>query len=150
MILSIFGQVTLWIWLVIMVASIVFEALTPSDLVSIWFAAGALVALIISIFLPDWIWLQVLAFIIVYIVLILSTRKLARKLQDTPEVKTNIDGVVGKEGKVTIEILPHEVGEVKVEGKLWTAIADCEIKKDAYIEVLAVDGVKLIVKELDN
>ena len=69
---------------------------------------------------------------------------------DSDEVKTNIDGIVGKEGKVTIDILPHEVGEVKVEGKLWTAVADCEIKKDAYIEVLAVDGVKLVVKELDN
>ncbi len=150
MILSIFGQVTLWIWVGIMVAAILFEALTPSDLVSIWFAAGALVALIVYIIFPDWIWLQVIVFIVVSIVLILSTRKLARKLQDTPEVKTNIDGIVGKEGKVTIDILPHEVGEVKVEGKLWTAVADCEIKKDAYIEVLAVDGVKLVVKELDN
>jgi len=107
-------------------------------------------ALIVYIIFPDWIWLQVIVFIVVSIVLILSTRKLARKLQDTPEVKTNIDGIVGKEGKVTIDILPHEVGEVKVEGKLWTAVADCEIKKDAYIEVLAVDGVKLVVKELDN
>lgn len=150
MLLSIFSEVMLWVWLGIMVAAIVFEALTPSDLVSIWFAIGAFAALVITIFLPSWIWLQAIVFFVVSGVLIACTRKLARKLQDTPDVKTNIDGVVGKEGKVTMEILPHEVGEVKVEGKLWSAISDVKIEKDAYVEVLAVDGVKLLVKELEK
>lgn len=140
-----------WVWLGIMVVTIVLEAITPSDLVSIWFAAGAFVAMIMSIFLPTkYAWIEVIAFLVVSMVLVCSTRKLAKKLQDTPEIKTNIDGVVGQTGKVTIEILPHEVGEVKVEGKLWSAISEGKIEKGAYVEVLAVEGVKLVVKELEE
>ncbi len=149
-ILSIFSQTMLWVWLGIMIVAIVFEAATPSNLVSIWFAIGALVALVISIIFPNLIWLQVVCFFVVSGSLLLCTRKLAKKLQDTPDVKTNVDGLIGKEGKVTIEILPHEIGEVKVEGKLWSAISDCKIEKNSYIEVLGVDGVKLLVKEIEN
>jgi len=150
MILSIFTSVAFWIWFAIMIGAIVFEALTPSDLVSIWFAAGALVALIICVIWPDLVWLQVVVFFVVSGILIISTRKLAKKLQNTPDVKTNIDSIVGQTGKVTLEIQPHEIGEVKVEGKLWSAVADMKIEKDEYIEVVAVDGVKLVVTKLEE
>ncbi len=62
---SIFTEAMVWVWLVLLVVAIVFEALTPSDLVSIWFACGALVSLIVAIFLPKLIWLQVVLFFVV-------------------------------------------------------------------------------------
>lgn len=143
-------QIVQWIWLALMVIAIVFEALTPSDLVSIWFAIGAFCALIISIFFPKLILVQSIVFFVVSGVLVASTRKLSRKLQNMPDVKSNIDAIIGKVGKVTLAIKPHEVGEVKLEGKLWSAISEKNIEVDSYVEVLGVDGVKLIVKQLEE
>ena len=148
--ISLLSNIGMWVWLGIIVVAVVLEILTPSDLVSIWFAAGALAALIIAIFLPDWLWLQIVVFVVVSGVLIFSTRKISKKLQSTVDAKTNIDGIVGKIGKVNIAITPHEVGEVKVEGKLWSAISEGLIEAGSYVEVLGVDGVKLIVKKIDE
>lgn len=148
--ISLLSNIGMWVWLGIIVVAVVLEILTPSDLVSIWFAAGALAALIIAIFLPDWLWLQIVVFVVVSGVLIFSTRKISKKLQSTADAKTNIDGIVGKIGKVNIAITPHEVGEVKVEGKLWSAISEGLIEAGSYVEVLGVDGVKLIVKKIDE
>lgn len=144
------SNIGMWVWLGIIVTAVVLEILTPSDLISIWFAAGALVALVISIFFPEMLWLQIVAFIVVSLVLIFSTRKISKKLQTTGDTKTNIDSIIGKVGKVNIEITPHEVGEVKVEGKLWSAISEGAIEAGSYVEVLGVDGVKLIVKKIDE
>ena len=150
MLLSLLAQASFWVWLGIVALALILEFVTPSDLVSIWFAAGGLVALIISVFFPTYWWFQIISFLVVSLVLILSTRKLAKKLQESSDSKTNIDSIIGKIGKVTLSIQPHEVGEVKLEGKLWSAVSEGSIEEGTYVEVLAIDGVKLIVKKIDE
>ena len=53
-------------------------------------------------------------------------------------------------GIVTEDIKKNKSGEVKVDGKLWTAIADKEIKKDSIIKVLSIESVKLKVEKEDD
>ena len=65
------------------------------------------------------------------------------------ESRTNLDRVVGMNGIVTQDIDKLKPGEVKVDGKMWTAISDKEIKKGKVVEILKIEGVKLKVKEID-
>ena len=67
-------------------------------------------------------------------------------------VATNLDRVVGMIGIVTEDITNNEIGEVKVDGKRWSAISNSEIKKGEYIKVEKINGVKLVVckKESDK
>ena len=76
----------------------------------------------------------------------LFTRKTLEKYFPKP-IKTNLDRVVGLEGIVTEEIRKDSVGEVKVDGKRWSAIADKEIKVGSIVKILHIDGVKLKVEK---
>ena len=51
---------------------------------------------------------------------------------------------------VTKEISKNNPGEVKVDGKYWTAMSDKKIKVDSTVKVLEIDGVKLKVEEVDE
>ena len=70
------------------------------------------------------------------------------KLNIKPE-KTNLDRVIGMTGVVTEEIRKNNPGEVKVDGKKWTAISKKKIEKDKDVKIIAIEGVKLIVEEVD-
>lgn len=136
-----------WIWLVIIIFLVFIEIITV-NLTTIWFVVSGLIALVLSFFI-DTFEIQFATFVIGGIILLFTTRPyLVRKLQ-VKEVKTNLDRVIGMQGVVTMEITKLNPGEVKVDGKLWIAIADKKIKKDTVIEVLNIDGVKLKVKESD-
>ena len=69
-------------------------------------------------------------------------KKLARK-----NVKTNSDRVLGMEGVVTEEINKLKIGEVKVDGKRWSAVSDEKIEVGTTIIVESIDGVKLVVRK---
>ena len=53
-------------------------------------------------------------------------------------------------GVVTEEITKNNIGEVKVDGKRWSAIANKKIKVDSTVKVLEIKGVKLIVEEVSD
>ena len=107
-------------WLVLLILFIVMEATTTS-LVSIWFAAGSLVALILSGFKCQF-WIQVTAFIVVSFVLLLATRPFAKKFLEPKITKTNFDRIIGETCLVEEEINNlNETGAVKVKGTIWTA-----------------------------
>ena len=67
-----------------------------------------------------------------------------------PNVKTNLDRIVGMTRIVTEEINKNKNGEVKVDGKLWTAYSDKKIKVGSTIVVLSINSVKLEVKEIKD
>jgi membrane protein implicated in regulation of membrane protease activity len=73
-----------------------------------------------------------------------------KKFIKVDKVKTNLDRVIGMDGIVTEDIIPFELGEVKVDGKKWSAISDEKIEKDSTIVVLDIDGVKLKVKKKEE
>lgn len=133
-------------WFIIFIVLIIIEIITI-NLVSIWFALGALVSAICSLFINEPIILNSI-FIIVSIISLLLTKKFIKKFSQKKTIPTNIDRLIGQIGKVTQEISKLEPGEVKVDGKYWTAIANKKIKKDSKVEILAINGVKLKVQEI--
>ncbi len=136
-----------WIWLVIILFLTFIEVITV-NLTTIWFVVSGLISLSLSFFI-DSFEIQFGVFVIGGIILLITTRSyLVKKLKIKGE-KTNLDRVIGMQGIVTEDITKLNPGEVKVDGKLWTAISDKKIKKDSIVEVLSIDGVKLKVKESD-
>jgi len=107
-------------WLLLVIALGLAEAATVS-LVSIWFACGALVAMICSIL--GWsVWIQVIAFVVVSTVLLVFTRKIFVDKLKLGDEKTNTDTLIGETALVIKDIVPHEGGRVKVKGVEWKAI----------------------------
>ena len=139
------------IWLVAMIVLIIVEAMVPG-LVSIWFALGALAALI-SALLNAPVWLQIVWFLVVSILALVLTKPLVKKIQSGRIQATNADAVIGKECLVVEEV--NNVlgtGAVTVDGKTWTARMNNEMQKAEVgetVRVLRIEGVKLIVEKAD-
>lgn len=136
-----------FVWLIAMVVLLVIEGVVPG-LVSIWFAAGALVALLVSLLgLPTW--LQAVAFILVSLALLALTRPLAKKYVNSRVTPTNADRIVGTDCVVTEEIDNlRGTGAVLADGKTWTARMDSpdgKAPKGAVVKALRIEGVRLIV-----
>lgn len=134
------------IWLVLFIIFAAAEAATL-QLVSIWFAAGALAAFILTIFgVPAYI--QGLTCLIVAAVMIAVTRPLVRKLMPKKTARTNSDANVGRTA-VIIEAVDPETssGRVRLDGVDWIAVsADGKpIENGASVKVTAVEGAKLVV-----
>ena len=136
----------IFIWFAVIIVAGVIEALTM-DLSSIWFAAGGFFALIFAIIFPELIWIQVLIFILFSIALLLVLRPIFKKFVKKNEIKTNADSLVGRVAVCVKPILDGERGEVKIEGKIWTAIANEDIQINEKVIVLAIKGVKLVVRK---
>ena len=135
-------------WLIVMVVLLVVEGIVPG-LVSIWFAVGALAALIAALVGAP-LWLQVLWFVVVSVAALILTRPLARKYINARVKPTNADMLIGKDCVVTEEIDNlRGTGAVSVDGKIWTARMAAEDGRAAAGEVrriLRIEGVKLIVE----
>lgn len=139
----------LWIvWLIIIIVLAVLEASTVT-LVCIWFIASALVALIVSFFGIEFIW-QFGVFVLLGLFLMITTKPILKKWIKPRNIKTNSDRVIGMRGVVTESILKNTIGEVKVDGKHWSAISKSECLKEEEVIVDAIDGVKLIVHKLEK
>jgi len=138
----------IWIWLGIFVLSIVIEAFEP-ELVSIWFAAGALIAVILSVIPGIPFWVEIIVFIAVGFGFVFSLRPLAKRYLIKKEMKSNIDEKIGVKCVVVKAISELAHGEVKLNGVIWTAIAGDKketIEEEAVVVILGIDGNKLIVK----
>ncbi len=136
----------IWIWLAAMIVFMIIEAATMG-LTSIWFALGALAALIsAAVHAP--IWLQAVWFIVVSGAALWLTRPLAKKYINARSVRTNADRVLGQTGTVTQRVDNRAPsGLVKTCGKVWTARSDSgePIEEGAEVKVLRIEGVKLMV-----
>lgn len=134
------------VWLALLLFFAVAEAATIA-LVSIWFAAGALAALLATIFTND-IWIQILLFVVVSAVTMAVVRPLARKYVLPHRVPTNADQVIGREGVITqaVDNLAP-AGVVVVAGMAWTARSDSgeNIPEGTVVTVRRIEGVKLFV-----
>ena len=135
-----------WLWFWIAIAFAVIEALTLV-IVSIWFAIGALVAMLFAFVIDSFI-VQLLIFLGVSLVLVATTRKVAVEKLKIGQVKTNVDELIGKEAVVVKEIRPYTTGEVKLDGKVWRAMSESKqvYKVDEIVTVLRIEGVTIIIK----
>ncbi len=137
-----------YIWIAIIILLTIVEVMTV-NLTTIWFVASGILALIVS-FITDNFILQVGVFCIVGILLLITTRPILTKWLSTKQVNTNLDRIIGMQGIVTEEIEKNGTGEVKVDGKRWTAYANKKIKLGSTVKVLLIDGVKIKVEEWED
>ena len=138
-----------FIWLAVIVFSVVVEASTFT-LVSVWFIPAALVSMILAFCSVD-LWIQLVAFIVIAMLLIIFMKPIFKNVFGVKPVATNADAVIG-ERAVVIEPIDNLAGkgQVKVKGQIWTARAgdnDAKYAKDEVLSVVAIEGVKLICKK---
>ena len=137
------------LWLVLLVVFSAGEAVTVG-LTSIWFAAGALVALVAA--LLGWpLWLQLTLFLTVSLLCLLAVRPLARRHLNSRVERTNADRVIGAEAQVTQDIDNiHGKGTVIIRGMTWSARSEDggPISAGAMVRVLRIDGVKVFVEPI--
>lgn len=136
-----------YIWLTIAVVLAIIEMSTV-NLVSIWFIISSIFAMIISL-LTDNIVIQVAIFVLGGTLLLILTKDAIKKILPV-KTKTNIDRIIGMKGIVTEKITKKTPGEVKVDGKRWTAIADETINTDETVEILEINSTKLKVKRMEE
>ena len=134
-------------WLAIVVCLAILEMATVS-LVSIWFVMSGLLSMIASLFIEN-VTIQIAIFVIFGLIFMLSTRKIVKKAVPI-KAKTNIDRIIGMEGIVTEKITKNHPGEVKVDGKIWTAVANETIDKDTIVTIMEINSTKLTVKRMED
>lgn len=134
-------------WLAIVVCLAILEMATLS-LVSIWFIISGLLSMIASLFIDN-VTIQIAIFVIFGLIFMLLTRKFVKKAVPKKE-KTNIDRIVGMDGIVTEKITKNYPGEVKVDGKRWTAVANETIDKDTIVKIMEINSTKLTVKRMEE
>lgn len=135
-------------WMAVLVIAAIAEALT-TQLVAIWFAPGALVAMILA-FCSVSPWVQLGAFLVLTVTFLILAQKVFKKLFKFDKEKFNIDAVIGEKCLVTerVDNLAG-AGAVKVKGLQWAARSLNEsetFEVGDTVEVIAVEGVKLICK----
>lgn len=138
------------LWVGIAVVAIIVEGCTV-QLVSMWFAVGALVSAVVAVFTDD-ILVQLAVFSVLSILCIIATRPLAKRLKEkNGEIPTNCDRYIGKTAEVIMDIDNNNAsGQVKVDGSVWSAksVNNDLIPAGTKVRVNAIEGVKMLVTPL--
>lgn len=135
------------IWLVILVIMIVLEIISLG-LTTIWFGIGAIGAAVVA-WMGYGIWVQLFVFAVLSVIAMAVFRPIAVRYLNRDKEKTNVEDVIGKTVVVTREINNEQAtGEVRLNGLEWTARSQDGrvIPEEDRVTVVAVEGVKLIVK----
>ena len=135
-------------WFITFLILLFIEIITV-NLVTIWFAIGALAAMGVA-FLTDSIIIQVAVFVVVSIIALLITKPIIKKFKGFDVTPTNSDRVIGKVGEVTKKIDKNKYGEVKIFGNTWTAYSEQVVDVGSRVKVLGIEGVKLIVEKEED
>lgn len=138
----------IFVWLGLLVLFLAVEFAT-AQLTTVWFAAGALVSLLLASFGVDNLAIQIIVFTLVSLVSLILTRPLVKKWTRAKKQPTNADMVIGEEAVVTETISNTDgKGLAKVNGAIWSARSadDRVIPAGKTVTVKAIEGVKLIVE----
>lgn len=141
-------------WAIWLIASGIFflgEIFTISFLL-FWPGVGAFLAFLTSLIAPENLVAQILVFVVSTILMILFTKPLIKKLfKDKDNTSMNNSAVLGKKGIVIKKMdAANPVGQVKVNGELWSAIKsdkDKSINVGESVIIEKIDGVKLLVRK---
>lgn len=138
------------LWLIVAVAFGIAELMTTS-LTLVWFSIGALILMALSTFIESII-IQIALFAAISITLLVIFTKYFVDKDKTYKYNTNLQGIEQKTGVVKEEIPPYMTGIVRLTGEDWTAISDNNEKIEAgqLVKVIRIEGVKLVVKPVDN
>lgn len=145
------GDIMVFVWIAISIGALLIELLTPSALISIWFAVGGVIGAVASlVHLP--VEVQIACFAIVSIVSMLIVRPIASRYLRGNTIATNADRFLGENAEVIQMIKKNEWGQVKVNNTIWHAVSidGEEIEEHAMVKVLAIEGAKLLVRRIDK
>ena len=138
-------------WLIVLALCAIVELVTMG-LTSVWFAGGALVAAIVSLFVP-YFWVQIIVFAVVSFSMLIFTKPVAVRYFNKGRVKTNAESLIGERAIVVSEIDNIKaIGEVTVNGLDWSArsiVDGIVIPEKAVVVIKKIEGNKLIV-DLDE
>ena len=139
------------VWLIVAVIFAITEV-CYNGFFLLWFSIGALVALITSLFLHNFL-LESIIFLTVSFILLLTLKKyFIKKLSNKKTFATNTNQLIGSHGTVIKHIGQNnlESGLVKLDGEVWSAISDSNhsISEGSLVEVKAIKGVRLIVTSI--
>lgn len=140
----------LYIYVGIIVLALVTEFLT-SEMVSIWFCGGAIVAIPLVLFGLDW-FIHFPVFVVVAVALILCFRKIVLKFLDKGETLTNAGAVIGKEFELITEIAFNTPGTIRVNDVVWNVVTEnCKdvIPVGKIVKVKNIKGNKYIVEVVE-
>ena len=144
-------SVMVWIWLGITILAIIVEIATP-ELVSLWFAIGGIVGIAFS-FIPGlpW-WGEVIIFAAVSLILLLSLRPVLNKYLKRKTLKTNVDGMIGREIRILTQADFDNLGTAKIGDVVWNVKSKDEssLLKDEIVRIVEVDGNKLIAEHIEQ
>ncbi len=139
-----------WLWVIILVGTLIVEVVTFGNLVSVWFSIGALAAYfayLMGLSFP----VQLAVFIVVSILSLLAVRPLAANYFRGNIVATNADRIIGQHTTLVKAVKSNEWGEVNVYGTVWSVaeLNNRPLDAGTVVEVVAIEGAKLIVKKVD-
>lgn len=136
-----------YFWLILAGIFVIVEIATVGFLI-FWLSLGSLCAMLTSFF-TDNIIIQTAVFVVTSVLFIFLTRPLAKKLAKTDNtLVTNAFSIIGKKAIVIKEINPTlGVGQIKIDGQVWTAKSTNEeiISEGTEVLILNIDGVKAVV-----
>ena len=139
------------VWLVLLVVFLIAEAATVA-MVSLWFAAGALVSMIAAL-LHGPLWLQAVLFFAVSGICLALLRPVTKKYLTPKVTRTNADSVLGTCGYVTEDVdNVQAAGRVKLDGKSWSArsTSGAPIPEGTLVKADRIEGVKVFVSPAEN
>ena len=136
-------------WLIASGAFFIGEILTVGFLL-FWFGIACLIAMVVSFFTSNII-IQMVVFLVSSVILILSTKPFVKKFINKKAIVTNANSLIGKKAIVIKEINNLQgTGQIKIGGEIWSAQneSDTTISENQEVEIIKIEGVKLIVKQL--
>ena len=141
----------IWFWLAAVVVCIALELVTY-EMVAVWFIPSGIICMILEACGVD-VLVQIVVFIIISLVLMLTLRKMVLKYltKSGDENKTNLDTIIGKEFRLLTPIALNQPGTIKVSGTEWNAVTtneEDELPEKTLVKVTAIKGNKLIVEEI--
>lgn len=144
-------SIEVYVWLIVFIVLTAIEMAT-FQLVTIWFAVGAVAAFITSLFSTS-LEIQLIVFLAVSMLLLILVRPIAGRFLQTKTVKTNVDSLIGDYATVTARIHNQEgFGKAVIRGQEWTAAAEKDdeiIEAGSCVVVTGIRGVKLIVAKIE-
>lgn len=142
-----------WIyaWLAVTAISLIVEFCT-NEIVSIWFAGGGVVAMVLAMLDVTW-YVHLPVFIVLSFILMLCFRKVVLKYLDKDQEQTNAQTAFGKEYELLEEINFNKTGTIKINDVFWNAVTKTQtevIEKGSIVRIVGLIGNKYIVEKKDK
>ena len=137
----------IFLWILIAITFIILELVTTSFFL-VWFGVGSITAAILN-YLGFDIYVQFTSFIIISLVLILSTRKFANKITPENPKKTTAERLIGKNAKVLRKI-DDNTFVVNVAGEEWSAHSNDLIEVNETVKVVGINSIILIIEKIED